>query len=332
VGRQDRAHPFEVDTVSLHIHERVSTQAILRAIKREEAQRSLFADIELAESKAIDFYQHDVGWSNRMILGDSLLVMNSLLEREQMAGKVQCIYVDPPYGVKFNSNFQPSISRREVKDGDDGSLTREPEQIQAYRDTWTLGVHSYLGYMRDRLLLARELLAESGSVFVQISDQNVHLVRQLTDEVFGADNFVSMISFKTTGGQTNRLLSNDGDYLLWYAKAIQHVKYRQLYRDREPGDEGAERYVKALSPDGRTNRRLTQEEVDGRKPIDDGWRRYRLAPMVSQRPPGNFEVVFENKAYRPFTGYWKTNPEGVARLIAAGRLEPEGKCWPIAGS
>jgi adenine-specific DNA-methyltransferase len=149
---------FDIETVSLHIHEQVAPQAILRAVKREDAQRTLFAEPDLPESKQIDFYAHEVGWRNRLVLGDSLLVMNSLLEREQMAGKVQCIYLDPPYGVKFNSNFQPSISRRDVKDGDDASLTREPEQIQAYRDTWTLGVHSYLTYLRDRLLLAREHL------------------------------------------------------------------------------------------------------------------------------------------------------------------------------
>ncbi len=209
---------FEVDTVSLHIHESVNPQAILRAVKREDIQMELFARNELPESKAIDFYHHDVGWRNRMVLGDSLIVMNSLLEREQMAGKVQTIYMDPPYGVKFNSNFQPLISRKDVKDGDDASLTREPEQIQAYRDTWTLGIHSYLTYMRDRLTVARELLNESGSVFVQISDENVHHVRELMDEVFGADNFCGQLSFLKTSSATSLLLAQTADFLLWYAR------------------------------------------------------------------------------------------------------------------
>lgn len=325
-GKAERPS-FEVDTVSLHIHERVSTQAILRAVKREEAQRSLFADIELTESKAIDFYQHDVGWSNRLILGDSLLVMNSLLEREQMAGKVQCVYVDPPYGVKFNSNFQPSISRRDVKDGDDGSLTREPEQIQAYRDTWTLGVHSYLSYMRDRLLLGRELLAESGSIFVQISDENLHYVRNILDEIFGADNFVSIISFKTTGGQSKSLLASDGDYLLWYARSRKDVKFRQLYRRREAGDQGAERYVRALSPDGKESRRLTPEEIDGAV-LPAGWRRYRLTSLTSQGFRENTSVpwTWDGEVFDPGRNLnWKATLEGRERLAAAGRIEREGR-------
>jgi adenine-specific DNA-methyltransferase len=323
-GKAERTS-FEVDTVSLHIHERISTEAILRAVRREPAQRSLFGETVLSESKEIDFYAHDVGWSNRMILGDSLLVMNSLLEREHMAGQVQCIYMDPPYGVNFKSNFQPWIARREMKDGDDASLTREPEQIQAYRDTWTLGVHSYLTYMRDRLLLARELLATSGSIFVQISDENVHHVRELMDEVFGSDNFVSMISFKTTGGQTNRLLSGDGDYVLWYSKEKVKIKFRQLYRPRENGDDGAERYVRALSPDGTKSQRLSQEQIDGTEPMPPGWRQYRLTSLTSQRPPGDFVVEFEGEPYKPRNTYWKTNPEGMRRLILASRVEPEGK-------
>ncbi len=226
---------FDVDTVSLHIHERISTQAIMHAVRREEAQRTLFAQDDLPESKAIDFYAHDVGWSNRLVLGDSLLVMNSLLERERMAGRVQCAYLDPPYGVRFNSNFQPLISRREVKD-DDSGLTREPETIQAFRDTWTLGVHSYLSYLRDRLLLVRELLHESGSVFVQISDENLHHVRELMDEVFGADCAVVTICIKKKGGQKSGLIDPVNDYLVWYAKSPREsgaIKFRQLFEPRD---------------------------------------------------------------------------------------------------
>src|SRR6185503_4049347 len=173
--------------------------------------------------EAVKFYSHDVDWANRLILGDSLLVMGSLLSREQMRGKVQMIYVDPPYGVNYKSNFQPRIDQRDVRE-DDSGLSREPEQIQAYRDTWTLGVHSYLTYLRDRLLLSRELLAESGSIFVQISDENVHRVRLLLDEVFGAENFVSQITVAKTSGSTGRYLPGSVDYLLWFGKAAESLR------------------------------------------------------------------------------------------------------------
>ncbi len=180
---------FEVEVVSLHIHERISTKAILEAVRRPQPlQMDLFGETPLPADQEVEFYQHEVGWANRLILGDSLLVMNSLLVKEGMAGKVQMIYIDPPYGIKYASNFQPRIDRRDVKDKDE-DLTHEPEQIKAYRDTWQLGIHSYLTYLRDRLLLARELLTESGSIFVQINDENLHLVRCLLDEVFGRGEF-----------------------------------------------------------------------------------------------------------------------------------------------
>src|SRR5882672_9983278 len=190
---------FEVDPVALHMHERVSTQAILRVLAREDVERDLFADPQQEYAKAVQFYQHDVDWANRMILGDSLQVMASLARREDLAGKVQMIYLDPPYGVKFASNFQPKLGQREVKDREQ-DLTREPEMVKAYRDTWTLGIHSYLAYLRDRLAMSRELLSDSGSIFVQISDENLHRVRCIMDEVFSARNFVSVISFATTTG------------------------------------------------------------------------------------------------------------------------------------
>lgn len=190
---------FDVDVVSLHIHERVSTRAILEAVRKPEPQLALFGETPLPADKQIEFYRHEVGWANRLVLGDSLLVMNSLLVKEGMAGKVQMIYMDPPYGIKYSSNFQPRIDRRDVKDKDE-DLTHEPEQIKAYRDTWKLGIHSYLTYLRDRLLLARELLTESGSIFVQNNDENLHLVRCLLDEVFGRENFVAVISFRKSGG------------------------------------------------------------------------------------------------------------------------------------
>ena len=187
--------------VSLHIHERISTRAILDAVRRPQPlQMELFGGTPLPAGKQIEFYKHEVGWVNRLILGDSLLVMNSLLVKEGMAGRVQMIYIDPPYGIKYASKFQPRIDRRDVKDTDE-DLTHEPEQIKAYRDTWTLGIHSYLTYLRDRLLLARELLTESGSIFVQINDENLHLVRCLMDEVFGRENFVAMVAFQTAASQ-----------------------------------------------------------------------------------------------------------------------------------
>ena len=196
-GKQE-AESFAVDPVALHIHERVSAKAIVKVADRENVQRELFADPQLEYLEAVQFYQHDVDWTNRLILGDSRTVMSSLAQREDLAGKVQMIYVDPPYGIKFASNFQPTVFQRDVPDKE-RNLTREREQIKAYRDTWTLGVHSYLAYLRDRLIVSKELLTDSGSIFVQIGDENVHLVRNLTDEVFGANNFVSQISvFKTT--------------------------------------------------------------------------------------------------------------------------------------
>jgi adenine-specific DNA-methyltransferase len=330
-GKAERTS-FEIDTVSLHIHESVSTQAILRAVKREEVQGNLFARFELPESKEIQFYQHEVGWRNRLILGDSLLVMNSLIEREHMAGKVQCVYVDPPYGVKFNSNFQPSISRRDVKDGDDASLTREPEQIQAYRDTWTLGIHSYLTYMRDRLLLARELLAETGSIFVQISDENVHHVRELLDEVFGPDNFCGQIAFAKTTGATARGLPATLDYVLWYGRQAETVKYRQLYLDKKFGQEGAEKYDQVELPDG-SRRALTAGERANPRSLPGGARFFTLGDMTSQsigREKGIgaaswFPVKLDGREFLPTAqSRWKTNEDGMRRLLAARRVQVQG--------
>jgi adenine-specific DNA-methyltransferase len=209
------ARSFAVDPVALHIHERVSAQAILKVAAREDVNRSLFADPEQEYNEAVQFYKHDVDWSNRLILGDSLQVMSSLARREDLAGKVQMIYIDPPYGIKFKSNFQPEIGNREVKDRET-DLTREPEMVRAYRDTWTLGIHSYLAYLRDRLIVARELLTDSGSIFVQIGDENVHVVRDVLDEVFGRENFILTIVIKKKSATTPTDPIND--YLLWFAK------------------------------------------------------------------------------------------------------------------
>ena len=229
---------FDVDTVSLHVHERIDPLTIIEAVRKKELteQKSLFHYFETKENnppirEAIEFYKHSQGWSNRLIAGDSLLVMNSLLEKEGMAGKVQMIYIDPPYGIKYGSNFQPFVNKRSVTDGKDDDLSQEPEMIKAFRDTWELGIHSYLTYLRDRFLLAKELLTESGSLFVQISDENVHLVRNLLDEIFGPSNFVRLISFrKKSMPLGGKVLEEMNDYLVWYAKDQTKIKYRQLYK------------------------------------------------------------------------------------------------------
>ena len=236
-GKAERVS-FDVPTLPLFVHERLSTKAILESLKAHERDRQmelqLFGDPQLSLAQQLEAYEHTGGWVNRLILGDSLTVMNSLLNYEGLGGQVQTIYIDPPYGVKFGSNFQPFIRSRDVKDGDDSSFTREPEMVQAYRDTWDLGPHSYLTYLRDRLLLARDLLALSGSVFVQIGDENIHHVRELMDEVFGAENFVASVSFVTTSSQTASALGSVADSLLWFARERQSMKYHQLFVDKEP--------------------------------------------------------------------------------------------------
>lgn len=308
---------IEVPVLNLHIHERVSAEAIIRSAKRQDAQRSLFADPEMEFTKEVQFYQHEVDWSNRMILGDSLLVMNSLLEREGMRGKVQCIYMDPPYGIKYASNFQPRIDQRDVKDGRDDDLTREVMQVQAFRDTWELGVHSYLTYLRDRLLLARELLADSGSIFVQIGDENVHRVRCVMDEVFGQENFISQLAFKKTSAQTSDLLSPVCDHILWFAKDKDRVKYRRLLDRRvESTDLGTYRWVQEETGE----RRLTIEEL--RSGCERG-RRFRAADLTSQTGGDStrFAVRFRGKTFEPSTTRgWSTGKEGMERLIAADRV------------
>lgn len=250
-GKAERTS-FAVDTVSLHVHERIDPATILGVIRKRMKDAPAGADQgdffrawfeePLAWREAIEFYKHDRGWANRLVAGDSLLVMNSLLQKEGMAGQVQMIYFDPPYGIKYGSNFQPFVNKRDVKDRKDEDLTQEPEMIKAFRDTWELGIHSYLTYLRDRLLLARELLSESGSVFVQISDENLHHVRELMDEIFGAANFVSVIAFKKTGSLTDRRISNVCDYLIWYSRSVTSQKFRPLLVPRDGSDSAAFRY------------------------------------------------------------------------------------------
>jgi adenine-specific DNA-methyltransferase len=317
---------LEVDTVSLHVHERIDPLTIIEAVRKKELQeqQTLFHYFETKENnppirEAIEFYKHSQGWSNRLIAGDSLLVMNSLLEKEGMAGKVQMIYIDPPYGIKYGSNFQPFVNKRDVKDGKDEDLTQEPEMIKAFRDTWELGIHSYLAYLRNRLLLAQELLHESGSVFVQISDENIHLVRCLMDEVFGVGNFVSQITFQKTGGISSNLLGTTVDYLLWYAKERSLCKYHQLYLPRQSGDTSLDRYDQVELKNGEVRRITQEEQITGILP--DGAKRFQLAPLYSEGEGSVQEFAFEGKSYtlRPGT-HWKTTPEGLVRLAKVGRI------------
>jgi adenine-specific DNA-methyltransferase len=322
-GKREKAW-FEVDPVALHIHERVSAQAILKLAQRQPLQRALFADPELDYRQAVQFYQHDMDWANRLILGDSLAVMHSLARREDLAGKVQMIYIDSPYGIKFASNFQAEVGKRDVKDKE-SDLTREPEQVKAYRDTWTLGVHSYLAYLRDRLIVARELLADSGSIFVQISDENLHRVRMLIDEVFGQDNFIASVAFLTTAGRGAQYLDTVYDYLLWYAKDVSALKYRQLFslRTREMVDE---RYFHIQLPSGE-ERRLSKEEMNGGSPIPEG-NRYRLSGITSQGATASETSIpfwFNGKEYTPSSNrHWSTVPDGLKKLVSADRITTEG--------
>ncbi|HVT48088.1 MAG TPA: site-specific DNA-methyltransferase, partial [Vicinamibacterales bacterium] len=264
-----------------------------------------------------DFYQHDQNWTNRMILGDSLQVMASLAEREGLRGKVQCIYLDPPYGIKFNSNFQWSTTSRDVKDGNAAHITREPEQVKAFRDTWRDGIHSYLTYLRDRLTVARDLLTESGSIFVQIGDENVHRVRAVMDEVFGEENGIALISVAKTSSASAELLPGVNDFLIWYSKTRTAIKYRQPYKLKSLTGEGAEQYRSVEAPDGQ-RRRLTGAEVG--QPMTIAGRIFRFDNMTSQRPPGDFPVQFQGNAIRPRKGYWKTGEPGTHKLVQANRL------------
>ena len=279
--------------------------------------------ITYAQVNKTDFYQHDQNWSNRMILGDSLQVMASLAEREGLRGKVQCIYIDPPYGIKFNSNFQWSTTSRDVKDGNAAHITREPEQVKAFRDTWRDGIHSYLTYLRDRLTVARDLLTESGSIFVQIGDENVHRVRTLMDEVFGDKNFVTEISFRTTSSFTSSMLSRSVDLVLWYAKSYELAKYRPLYHPKTLADDKGERFTRAQEVDG-SRRFLTPEERGDPDGVAAGVLIYRHDNAYSQGRAGDPQPYqFQGHTFDPWSknSHWKCQyPHSVRRLAHADRL------------
>jgi adenine-specific DNA-methyltransferase len=311
---------FVVDPVALHIHERVSAQAIIKVALREDVQRDLFADPQQPYREAVQFYQHDVDWANRLILGDSLQVMASLTKREDLAGKVQMIYLDPPYGIKFASNFQSEIGNRDVKDKE-SDLTREPEMVKAYRDTWTLGVHSYLAYLRDRLLLCRDLLTDSGSIFVQISDENLHRVRAVMDEVFGSENFVSVIAFRTTSSLGGEFLGKSSDYLLWYARDTSQAQYRDVFQSKGYEDDVGGRFSRVQLASGERRPLSTAERADIES-LPATARIYRHDNLTSRSGGTNsrFDVELSGTTFRPQRNFWKTNPTGMARLRDAQRL------------
>ncbi len=324
------------DAPPIYVQEKIDPRVLIENLRRtsitveDEPEFTLFDTFDgLEELDLIEFYKHEANWSNRMILGDSLQVMGSLAEREDLRGKVQMVYLDPPYGIKFGSNWQASARKRDVKDGKIEDAAREAEQIKAFRDTWELGIHSYLSYLRDRLIVARDLLTETGSCFVQIGDSNLHLVRSLMDEVFGPENFASQISFRTTSGATGDLLPGTVDYLLWFAKNRDLVKYHQMYRTKEFGGQGSGAYN--YVQEGTDRRRLTQLERSQQRPPGRVFRLDNLTSQSAGRAKGEgaaswFPVDFEGGTYRPTDqSRWKTNEMGMRRLKLASRLGVAGR-------
>lgn len=294
---------FDVPTVSLHVHERIDPRRIIETVKKEEeapTQMSLFEEQKKPLREAIEFYKHKENWSNRLIAGDSLLVMNSLIEKEGMGGKVQMVFFDPPYGIEYKSNFQPFVNKKDVKDKDE-DLTTEPEMLKAFRDTWELGLHSYLTYIRDRLLVAKSLLHESGSLFVQIGDENVHHIREVMDEIFGSENFCSLITFQKSGKSQRNNLSKVTDYLVWYAVDKKNKKFRTLYRDKKEFGKLMEQY--------------DLDDGDGRK--------YRLSPINSQdySDTRTVEIEYKGNKYHPGKNrHWSLEPNRIPLLLDLGIL------------
>lgn len=336
---------LSVPTVPLFVHERLSTEAIIKTLKghRKDQQTDLFDQLFGVEERsladqAVHAYEHAENWTNRMILGDSLLVMNSLLQYEHLAGQVQMIYMDPPYGVQFGSNFQPFVrskpggeSARVVAPNDDEDFTREPEMVQAYRDTWQLGIHSYLGYLRDRFKVAHNLLKAEGSIWIQISDENIHRVRNVLDEVFGAKNAAGIISFVKTSSQSTSGIPSLVDYLLVYAKDIDRMHFNQLYRIKRPGERGAKQYTKIVSPDFSEIQNMTPDQIAGKDDIPDGWQVCRLGPTTSQGYQESRSKPYNFKGEEipiPANLHWKYDPApggAMDKLAEMGRLVRSGR-------
>lgn len=323
---------MKVDIRSLYVHEDVQPEMLINNLYHIEEKKSevamtqgeLFSVTEFSNpiqdelEKVADYYKHSSEWKNRLIQGDSLLVMNSLLKREGMAGKVQCIYIDPPYGIKYGSNWQMKLNSRDVKDNDQ-SLSGEPEMIKAFRDTWELGIHSYLSYLRDRLVVARELLHTSGSVFVQISDENVHLVRNLMDEVLGSENFVALITFKKASPLTSKGLAGVADYLIWYGKDKENLKYRKLFEDKPIGRDTGYTWVEL---ENGQRRKMTSEEKDNPSLLPKKSRVFFTADLASTGYTQSCMYDFEMNGilYKCGKKSWKTNYEGMKKLISLNRI------------
>lgn len=327
-GKAER-RDLKIPTIPLFVHERHSTQAILKTLESYRAAGTnldLFGDPELDISDKLDAYEHKGPWTNRLIQGDSLQVINSLLEYEGIGGQVQMIYMDPPYGVKFGSNFQPFVRKRDVKHGKDEEMIREPEMVKAYRDTWELGLHSYLTYLRDRLLLARELLTESGSIFVQISDENLHHVKEIMDEVFGEGNFVSIITVRKTGAVSSpdarvNTLASLGDFLIWYSKDISKIKYKQIFTPKNEGDKSLEQYNLIELEDGSIKRCSREELLANDKELL--FKAFQSTSLESNGYSESFHFPIEHngKKYTPaMTRHWSTTKEGILKLISEGRV------------
>ncbi|ADY14189.1 site-specific DNA-methyltransferase [Sphaerochaeta globosa] len=321
----------------LYIQEKVHPKVLIddlvkqteRDKRNEDAQIDLFSDFNGLPNEAAktEFYQHDAHWSNRMILGDSLYVMASLAEREGLRGKVQCIYIDPPYGIKFNSNFQWSTTSREVRDGNIQHITRESEQVKAFRDTWRYGVHSYLTFLRERLTISRELLSDSGSIFIQIGEENVHRIRVLMDEIFGENNYQSTIYFATTGGFATSGLSRIGDYILWYSKNAENTKHRQLYTKKKGADDDRSAYKNIQLGIG-DRRRLSIDELDNLEVSQQKGKIFRIDNLCGQGSPKEpTPFNFQGRTYKPSNdSHWKPNfPDGLERLKKADRINATPK-------
>lgn len=319
-------NPLTVTAVPIFIQEKIHPQAIIEDIRKQAKkekieQMDFFSDFNgIKFEEQIDFYRHEQNWQNRMILGDSLMVMSSLAEKEGLKGKVQMIYIDPPYGINFGSNWQVSTRKRDVKDGRADDATRQPEQIKAFRDTWKLGIHSYLSYLRDRLILSRELLTESGSIFVQIGDENVHLVRCLMDEVFGAENFCCEIIFRKSGSQTTDTLPTICDYIIWYAQNKNTLKFRQLYIEKKISSSETE-FRQVIFEDG-TYRGLCKSELNNKDDINNGGI-FKSTDLHSRSGSSTTSIPFEfhGNIYTPrISSGWRTNKEGLCKLVKANRL------------
>ena len=329
-GKRQRDQ-LDIPLQPLHIHERIDPRAIIRAVQKNNGNGHQLP-FELPEEnppleRAVEFYQHPQNWANRLITGDSLHVINSLLEKESMGGKVQCVYMDPPYGIKYGGNFQPFVHKRNVKDGKDPDFTTEPEMIRAFRDTWELGIHSYLSYLRDRLALCRELLADSGSCFVQISDENAHLVRNIMDEVFGAKNFIAQITVKKTSAPTDYFLPVVSDFIIWYAKDKESAKAknRLLYLEKKPGEEGASQYQWVQLSDG-SEKKLNRSEFLDHSLLPKGSRVFAASDMTSSHEysRGKESFVFQGREFSPGGRFWSTSPEGMQLLADSRRLIASG--------